>query len=42
MDKVIELKAKAYDLIGMIQEAQRELNNVNQEILRLITEQEKK
>jgi hypothetical protein len=38
MKEIIELKAKAYDLIGMIQFNQKQLNDMNNEISKKIQE----
>lgn len=38
MDKLQELKARAYDLIAVIQVAQRELNQANGEIAKLLAD----
>ena len=37
-DKIIKLKAEAFDLIGIIQEAQRRLTLINNEIIKLSNE----
>lgn len=37
-DKIIKLKAEAFDLIGIIQEAQRRLGLINNEIIKLSNE----
>jgi hypothetical protein len=38
MKEIIELKAKAYDLIGMIEYNQKQLNETNMEISKKIQE----
>lgn len=42
MDKITELKAKAYDILAGIQHLQSELQKVNAEIAKLSQEQKEK
>ena len=41
MDAILQLKARAYDLLASVEAANRELTQVNQEIARLYQESAK-